>query len=154
MYGNCYSINLSVSLIALCTTFLHLLDIVGHIVYPILMRKLSILEQQLLDEYFRCLRNKDVQMAAVEDLPKGYISQKKRGGKTYSYLQWRDGDRIRSHYIKPEDLASVENQIESRKNWSDSIKQLEKNIRQIEKVLGKGLINEYSQVENKVEKGV
>ena len=126
-----------------CTTFYYLLDFVGHTTYPIVMRKISILEQQLLDEYFRCIRNRNVQMAAIDDLPKGYISRKKRSGKTYSYLQWRDGDKVYSQYIKPDDLASIEKKIEARKNWAESVKQLEKNIRQIEKVLGKGLINEY-----------
>ena len=107
------------------------------------MREISILEQQLLDEYFRCIRNRDIQTVAIAELPKGYISSKQRGNKVYYYLQWRDGNEIRSRYLKPSEVENTIKQINERRSCSASVKQLERNMKQIEKVLGKGLIDEY-----------
>lgn len=114
-----------------------------HLLYYISMREISILEQQLLDEYFRCIRNKDVQTAAIANLPKGYISSKRRGDKVYYYLQWRDGNKVCSRYLKPSEVENTKKQINERRSWSASVKQLERNMKQIKKVLGKGLIDEY-----------
>ena len=36
----------------------------------------------------------------LAELPKGYISRKKIGGKERLYLQWREGGKVRSRYIK------------------------------------------------------
>ena len=107
------------------------------------MREISILEQQLLDEYVRCERNMKTQEAAISELPKGYISQKHRGNKTYSYLQWREGNKVCSRYLKPADFDLVSKQIEERKSWEKSVRQLKRNMAQIEKLLGRGLIDEY-----------
>ena len=113
------------------------------LVYHIRMREISILEQQLLDEYVRCERNKRTQEAAIAELPRGYISQKRRGDKVYAYLQWREGIKVCSRYLKPEEADIIARQIEERKSWSKSVKQLARNMAQIEKVLGKELIDEY-----------
>lgn len=106
--------------------------------------KLSILEAQLIDEYFRCLRSLNIHRRAAA-LPecRGYISEKSIKGKKYYYRQWREGERIVSEYLHKEDVENVSKQIERRKSHQCSIKALEKSIRQIEKAIGKELINEY-----------
>ena len=61
----------------------------------------------------------------------------------YHYLQWREGSRVCSRYIKDDELEGIRNSIEKRKQHQSSIRNLKKNIRQIEKVLGKELIEKY-----------
>lgn len=107
------------------------------------MRELSILEEQLLDEYFRCKRNLVIQGKEIQNYKRGYISYKKIGKKKYPYLQWRDNDKIHSEYIKKENLAEVIKQLEFRNEWEQSIKNLHRSIEQITKALGERLIKEY-----------
>jgi len=109
------------------------------------MRELSILEEQLLDEYMRCKRNLEAQQLEVDSLPKGNISYKQIKGKSYPYLQWTEDGHYKTKYIKQDLLDSLSKQINDRKRWELSIKNLERSIKQIEKALGRGLIKEYEQ---------
>ncbi len=108
------------------------------------MAKVSVLESQLLDEYFRCERALSIHKHALaqNDL-KGYISVKKIGGRKYHYLQWREGSKVCSKYIKAEELERIYSSLEERKQHQSSIRNLKKSIRQLEKVLGRKLIEEY-----------
>lgn len=109
------------------------------------MREISILEEQLLDEYMRCERNLISQTNELERLQKGCISKKKINGRTYYYLQWKENGKVKSKYIPIKELGQIQDQIEERRRWQMSIRNLKRSMRQIEKALGKGLINEYKQ---------
>lgn len=108
------------------------------------MRELSYLDMQLIDEYRRCKDSIRLKREFIEnELVKGYISSKRIKGKAYSYLQWRDGDQIRSVYIKDSEVPRVEQLIQKRKELEKEIKLLEKNIENIEKILPReALVNE------------
>lgn len=109
------------------------------------MRRLSMLEEMLLDEYFRCKRNLPIQERELENYKKGHISYKKIGKKKYPYLQWREGKKVRSEYINEDELEGILKELELRHKWEDSIKNLHRSIKQIERALGKEFINEYSE---------
>ena len=68
--------------------------------------------------------------AELSLLPKGTISEKNSGGKTYYYLKYRDGKKVISKYIGRQDVAVVREQIEKRKHIEAMIRSLqdEKNI--------------------------
>lgn len=51
----------------------------------------------------------------LEALPKGYISKKTINGKERFYLQWREGGKIKSKYIKGENLESYRMALAERK---------------------------------------
>ena len=57
-------------------------------------------------------------------LPKGIISEKNTGGKTYYYLKYRDGKKVISKYIRREDVDAVREQIKRRKHIEEVIRSL------------------------------
>ena len=107
------------------------------------MTELSILEEKLLDEYFRCERNLKLQMKYLEDNEiHGYISKKIIRGTECYYLQRREGKHILSQYLPKEIETYTQKKLAEQKEWKKSIAILKKNMRQIEKAIGKEIINE------------
>lgn len=68
--------------------------------------------------------------AELSLLPKGTISEKNSGGKTYYYLKYRDGKKVISKYVGRQAVETVREQIEKRKHIEAMIRSLqdEKNI--------------------------
>ena len=74
----------------------------------------------------------------VGELPRGCASIKNRRGLRYLYLAARKGGRISFQYIGPassENARAVLKQIEQRKNFENKLKQIKKDIREIQKAL-------------------
>ena len=61
----------------------------------------------------------------IEQLPKGYISNKTIGGKERHYLQWSENGKMKSLYIKDEDYERIKNGIEERKKLQKQLKEEE-----------------------------
>ena len=99
--------------------------------------ELTMLEEQLLDEYERSVRICRMHELENQQLPKGSISRKYINGKVRHYLQWREGKQVKSLYIKASDVVSIEEQIEKRKNNDSNIKRLKQSRKVIEKAFGK-----------------
>ena len=107
-------------------------------------RELSMVEEQLLDDYYRGLRNIDIYSERISSYPKGCISKKNiRGCETY-YLQWREGDKVKSKYINRKNLDEVRSMIESRRAGEKNIRSIKEDLRRIERFLGKELIQSYA----------
>ncbi len=62
----------------------------------------------------------------IESLPKGYISRKVISGKPRFYRQWVENGKLRSQYIKADELESVKEQLERRKAYQQEVKDLKK----------------------------
>ena len=62
----------------------------------------------------------------IDELPAGYISTKKIRGKTQFYRQWRENGKIKSQYVRAEDVEQVQSQIEERKGLETRLKELRK----------------------------
>jgi len=60
-------------------------------------------------------------------LPKGYISKKVIKGKEYYYLQYLEGGKIVSEYIRRTDLSRIKEQIEKRKELERLLKKFKNN---------------------------
>lgn len=43
----------------------------------------------------------------IENLPKGYISKKNISGKERYYLQWKEKGKVKSKYIREEELEEL-----------------------------------------------
>ncbi len=107
------------------------------------MAHISILAEQLIDEYFRCERNLRIQKEYLEKNEiHGYISKKIIRGRTCYYLQWRDGAHIKSKYIPQDIVPLLQDKIDKNKSWKASIKSLERDMKLIEKMIGEEIINE------------
>lgn len=61
----------------------------------------------------------------IKSLPKGYISQKTIQGKIRYYLQWSEGGKKRSKYIKAGEFEHIKAQIELRKTLQAELKELQ-----------------------------
>lgn len=83
----------------------------------------------LLSEYMRLLSEQ-------KTLPKGSIRKKAIKGHEYSYLQYRDGDTIRTDYISENNLTSMTLTIEKRHNNEIILKDIKEEMKQIYKAGG------------------
>lgn len=102
---------------------------------------MSVLEEVLLEEYERSLRISAVLEEEIASLPRGSIRARKVRGREYYYLQYRDGKRVKSDYVKPEDVEHVREQIELRRNDVAALREQRRSQRQIEKALGKEVLD-------------
>lgn len=70
-----------------------------------------------------------------ESLPKGTISEKRVGEKTYYYLKYRSGKKVISQYINKADIDEIKDQIERRKHIEAMIKFLQEELSIANRVL-------------------
>jgi hypothetical protein len=98
---------------------------------------MSVLSEILNEEYERLSRTISSYKAMASELPKGSIRMKRINGKCYAYLQWRDGKKVRSKYLKNSEIASLSEQIERRRQYEREIKSLIKSKEEFDKVIGK-----------------
>ncbi len=62
----------------------------------------------------------------LAELPRGYISRKVINGKERFYRQWREGSKLKSKYIKSDELEYVQAQIEERKHLEQELREMSK----------------------------
>ena len=78
----------------------------------------------------------------ISSLPRGYISVKRIAGHTYYYRQYREGDKIISHYVPDAFLNGVKQKIIIRKENEQLLKITKKDLaRAIRSCLKAGLLN-------------
>lgn len=96
---------------------------------------MSALDDVLEEEYERLKRIKAALEKELKGIPKGYLSKKQIGGKFYSYLQLREGKKVTSHFVSAADVPQWEATIAHRKKVEASLKECNKNLKKLEKVL-------------------
>lgn len=97
---------------------------------------MSILLGVLNEEYERSCRIIDSLKAEIDSLPRGYISRKKINGKEYCYIQYREGGKVKSRYIRPEQVDEVKKQIARRKSLEKQLRERKLDRDRLKKVLG------------------
>jgi hypothetical protein len=100
---------------------------------------MSILSEILKEEYERINNTLSSFEALAADLPKGSIREKLINGKKYSYLQWRENSKVRSKYLRQEEIATLTEQIEQRRQYEKEIKNLREAKKEFNRVVGKEL---------------
>ena len=70
-----------------------------------------------------------------EKLPKGSLSEKRVGNKTYYYLKYRDGKKVISQYVPVEMAESIREQVEHRRHIEAMIQSLEEEREIAQKIL-------------------
>ena len=68
-------------------------------------------------------------------LPKGSISVKNVGDRTYYYLKYRDGKKVISQYISKSQINEIREQLEKRKHIEAMMKSLREELSIANKVL-------------------
>lgn len=82
------------------------------------------------------MKNQTDLLLELEDLPKGYISKKNINGKTYFYLQYKDGKKLVSKYVKDSELKELKSKLARRDEIEKELKNLlskEKNLNSLSK---------------------
>ena len=72
---------------------------------------------------------------ALENLPKGTISEKQVNGNTYFYLKYRDGGKVVSKYITKEKVETVRQQIDRRRHIESMVRSLHEERSLAERIL-------------------
>ncbi len=98
---------------------------------------MSVLEEVLEEEYGRSVRLSGHLQAELESLPKGSVRSRKIKGREYYYLNYREGDKVKSDYVPASDVDDVRQKIERRKELKAALKEQERTRQQIERALGR-----------------
>ncbi|MCQ2551162.1 MAG: hypothetical protein MJ146_03070 [Clostridia bacterium] len=100
------------------------------------------MEEVLIEEYLRLKRIQSAVEKELEVLPKGSLQVKTIHGVKCTYLAYREGDKVKSKYVNEKDVGKVADLIEKRRSDTESLKDIKRSIKQIEKALGKGKLIE------------
>ena len=96
---------------------------------------MSVLDEVLKEEYDRLLRMRSAMNAEYDALPKGSISKKGIRGCDCYYLQYREGKKIISKYIKKAELEDVTEKIKRRRNLKRSLRDIDVELKKIERTV-------------------
>ncbi len=96
---------------------------------------MSILDGVIREEYDRINRVIHNIEMEISELPKGYISEKKIKGKIYYYLQCRENKKLKTSYVKKEDVDAFRTLIAHRKDLEIELKNMKGERKKLEKVL-------------------
>lgn len=96
---------------------------------------MAYIEGILEDEKERLLEQKYDYENKIISLPKGVIVYKKIKGKKYPYLVFREKGKVKTVYIKENELKYFNEQIEDRKRMEEALKNIKANLKAIGKVI-------------------
>ena len=94
---------------------------------------MSVLDEVLKEEYDRLIKMRAAMSLEYEDLPKGSISKKNIRGCDCYYLQYREGDKVISKYIKKGELNELTAKIEKRRSLKKSLREIDAEMKKIER---------------------
>lgn len=98
---------------------------------------LSILEEVLEEEYTRSVRLCHHMERELNSLPKGSIRTRKINNHEYYYLNYREGDKVRSDYLRADEVEEIRTKINRRHELVAALKEQQRSQKQIEKALGR-----------------
>lgn len=101
-----------------------------------MMTKMPILPI-LMEEYQRLKSMEKAYVEKLSSLPRGTIIMKKRSGKPYPYLVFREGSKVKTPYIKMKQLKDLQHKIVLRKKYEKALKEIRKDCEVLERVISK-----------------
>jgi len=96
---------------------------------------MNVLEEVLKEELDRIKRLKTHINEELKELPNSYISKKIINKHEYFYEQKRIGSKVHSKYLKKEEKEDLSKKIDRRRELKIKLKELNKNEKQINKLL-------------------
>lgn len=99
-----------------------------------------IIKGVLQEELDRSLSLKKRYEEKLKDYPPGYLLVRKRGGKAYYYLSYREEGRIQQKYLgvlSPEEVKDYKKQIEDKKKLRKQLAEVKSNIQYLQRLLRK-----------------
>jgi hypothetical protein len=98
---------------------------------------MSVLSEILQEEYKRLLSTIASYEKLSNEMPKGSIILKHINGIEYPYLQWREGNKVKSKYLRQDEIEQFREQIERRKQYEKSLREMYLSKKEFDKVIGK-----------------
>ena len=96
---------------------------------------MSVLDGIMREEYDRLNRVINKLQIEIEHLPKGYISEKRINQRLYYYLQYRENGKVKSVYLKSDEVEAYRNLIARRNELLVKLKVLQADRAKLERVL-------------------
>jgi len=96
---------------------------------------MAILKDMLKEELDRLIRMENSYIQKINSLPKGSIVSKIINGKQYSYLVYRNGLKVITEYIRPEELEDLKKKVEQRNKFKKDLQEIRKDIKVAKKVV-------------------
>ena len=96
---------------------------------------MSVLDDVFVEERERLLRIQSAMEREISELPKGYISKKRINGKVYSYLQWREGQKMVSSFVPATEVADLQKKIDRRRQLQASLRVCREDLRKLDRVV-------------------
>ena len=99
---------------------------------------MPVIHDALREEKERLLEKELAYRQQLAMLPKGRIQNKQIAGKKYPYLTYREGGKVKTRYVKPEELEQVMAQVAQRQQFEKALKSIRADLRVIGKVIKDG----------------
>ena len=96
---------------------------------------MSILDGIMQEEYDRLNRIINKIEIEIEQLPKGYISEKRINQILYYYLQFRENGKVKSVYLKSNEVEAYRMLIARRNELLQNLKEMRADLVKLERVL-------------------
>ena len=96
---------------------------------------MSVLDEVLKEEYDRLIRMKTAMSLEYAALPKGSISKKNIRGCDCYYLQYREGEKVISRYIRKEEVDDLAAKIERRRGLRKSLRDIDVEMKKIKRAM-------------------
>lgn len=100
----------------------------------------EIVKGVLQEELARSISLKKRYEKKLADYPPGYLLSRKRGGRVYYYLSYRDGERIQQQYLgilSLDDAKKYKDQIKDKNALKKQLSEVKANIKYLERLLKK-----------------
>lgn len=96
---------------------------------------MGFVEKAYAEDLERIERNLALYLSQLNELPKGVIRIKNQGARSYHYLHYREGDKVRNKYIPEAELQKLAAQLNQRISLEKRIKGLKEDQRFLSRVL-------------------
>ena len=94
------------------------------------------MNRAVLKEYKELLKKRNTLRSEAGTLPKGNLRVRNINGRDYYYLQFREGNHVRSRYVKKVEVSTLSKQIERRNKIKDELKTVKTRLDAYELALG------------------
>ncbi|MDO4437307.1 MAG: hypothetical protein Q4B77_05085 [Coriobacteriaceae bacterium] len=98
---------------------------------------MSVLEEVLEEEYHRSVRLRMNLEREISALPKGSVRVRQIRGREYYYLNYREGDKVRSDYIPADEVDELREKIMRRRQLKAALAEQARDQKKLERALGR-----------------
>ena len=89
----------------------------------------------LNEEYERLSSKQKFYEIMIAELAHGSIQVKKINGKEYNYLCYREGKKVITKYVSPDEIENVKDELNRYKQAKIALKNIKENIKILDKVI-------------------